>query len=113
MKRTVDIGGQIEVRALVGFTRIESTKFRPWNTGWEQTPDHPAVYVSWNDAVAFCQWLSKKENKKYRLPTEAEWEYACRGRAGTSRCYGDDVGETSEMLDQPSPEVWCRAGESP
>ena len=38
--------------------------------------DHPAVYVSWNDAVAFCNWLDKKEDKIYRLPTEAEGEYA-------------------------------------
>jgi serine/threonine protein kinase len=51
------------------------------NLGYEPTGDHPVVYVTWNDAVAFCDWLSKKEGVSYRLPTEAEWEYACR--AGT------------------------------
>ena len=51
----------------------------------EQTPDDPVVCVSWNDAVAFCQWLSRKEGRKYRLLTEAEWEYACR--AGTTSAY--------------------------
>ncbi|MCD4727051.1 MAG: formylglycine-generating enzyme family protein [Pirellulales bacterium] len=60
------------------------------NAGFEQTDEHPVVNVSWNDAVEFCKWLSKKEGKTYRLPTEAEWEYACR--AGTTPRYysGDD-----------------------
>ncbi|MCI0463243.1 MAG: bifunctional serine/threonine-protein kinase/formylglycine-generating enzyme family protein [Gemmataceae bacterium] len=60
------------------------------NPGFEQTDRHPVVNVSWNDAVVFCEWLSAKEGKKYRLPTEAEWEYSCR--AGTTTRYhsGDD-----------------------
>lgn len=58
--------------------------------GWLQTEHHPVVNVSWEDAHAFCQWMSEKEGRTYRLPTEAEWEYACR--AGTTTVYftGDD-----------------------
>ena len=60
------------------------------NAGFEQTDEHPVVNVSWNDAVAFCKWLSKKESKTYRLPTEAEWEYACRAGTTTRYYSGDD-----------------------
>jgi formylglycine-generating enzyme required for sulfatase activity len=60
------------------------------NTGFEQTDEHPVVNVSWNDAVAFCEWLSKREGKTNRLPTEAEWEYACRTGTTTRYYSGDD-----------------------
>jgi formylglycine-generating enzyme required for sulfatase activity len=86
--------------------RFERDPKYTWrNPGFAQTDDHPVVNVSWNDAIAFCDWLSGLDGLKpfdhvharrpwdgegYRLPTEAEWEYACRSGTTTRYQSGDD-----------------------
>ncbi|MCH8149678.1 MAG: SUMF1/EgtB/PvdO family nonheme iron enzyme, partial [Planctomycetes bacterium] len=64
-----------------------------WNTdvGFEQTDNHPVGNMTWYDAAAFCMWLSRKEGVVYRLPTEAEWEFACRAGTTTRYSFGDDA----------------------
>jgi formylglycine-generating enzyme required for sulfatase activity len=66
------------------------------NPGFPQGDDHPVVNITWADAVEFCRWLSRKEGATYRLPTEAEWEYACRAGTNTRYHFGDDPAKLPE-----------------
>ena len=75
--------------AKADFRRDESVRdsHRP---GYPQGDDHPAVCVSWTEAKAYADWLSQKTGQRYRLLSEAEWEYAARAGTATSRPWGDD-----------------------
>lgn len=84
--------------------QVRSTSWR--NPGFEQSPDHPVVNVTWEDAIAFCEWLTKTERasgllspaQQYRLPTDREW----------SRGVGlaDEPGDTPELRDMSVPDEY-------
>lgn len=70
----------------------------PSDNGWGRGK-RPVINVSWNDAQAYVQWLSKQTGKQYRLPTEAEWEYAARAGTQTRYWWGDDIGKNNAVCD--------------
>jgi len=81
--------------------------------GWPlDGPDQPVVRVSWDRAMAFCGWLSEKTGKTFTLPTEAQWEYACRAGSEAPLSYGDrdtDFSQFGNMADRTMRELAYQA----
>jgi len=85
------------------FDPSHRTKRAPW-----ANENHPVVYVNSRDAEKFCSWLSSKQGKKYRLPTEAEWEYAARGLENRIFPWGEklDAGNLANFADKRTNFAW-------
>lgn len=75
----------------------------PDNEGWGLSAQRPVIHVSWRDAHTYVQWLSRETGARYRLPTEAEWEYAARGGSQSYYWWGDELDS-----DEQAPRAHCR-----
>ncbi|MFA9439949.1 formylglycine-generating enzyme family protein [Uliginosibacterium sp. sgz301328] len=87
------------------------TRYSWSNPGFAQGDDEPVLNVTWNDAQSLAAWLSQREGVRYRLPTEAEWEYTCRAGTRTRYANGDDpqgVLRIGNTFDQDAAANWPR-----
>jgi formylglycine-generating enzyme required for sulfatase activity len=94
--------GQIEGR---------DKQFNWLSTGFTLSSNHPVSNVTWNDATAFCRWLSLVEQAAFRLPTEEEWEYACRAGSRGRWGHSDSVVELeryANLADELAQAHWSR-----
>jgi formylglycine-generating enzyme len=72
---------------------------RDWrDAALDQSDDHPVVCVNWHDASAYVEWLRRRTGRPYRLPSEAEWEYAARGGTRTAYWFGDEPAEICRFV---------------
>lgn len=86
------------------FAPQHKTRRAPW-----ADDRHPVIYVSALDAARFCEWLSAKEGRRYRLPTEAEWEYAAKGGGHRTFPWGESLpgAELANFADSNTPFPWA------
>ncbi len=76
----------------------ETGREKPIDRGWGRGR-WPVINVSWQDAVAYVDWLNKSTGQRYRLPSEAEWEYACRAGTTTRYAFGDAISARQANFD--------------
>ena len=91
-------------------TQFDLDPDKSWrDTGYAQDNAHPVTCVSWEDASAYASWLSARTGRKYRLLTEAEWEYVARAGTTTARFWGDDPGRACEYANGADASARARA----